>query len=90
MAMPVIHRVDPGCSEDTVCPSRCYTCTEGHRAGCPLGGHHSDNRGMVRGILCTRCCLLAKQNAQALVKTQHAVVRDMGAWTRGAASRDPQ
>lgn len=34
--------------------------------------------------------LLAKQNAQALVKTQHAVVRDMGAWTRGAASRDPQ
>lgn len=40
MAVSVMHRMDLGCSEDTVCPRRCCTFTVGHRAGCPLGGHH--------------------------------------------------
>lgn len=84
MAVSVMHRMDL-CSEDTVCPRGCCTCTVGHRAGCSLAGYHRHGqRDFLHLVL-----PVGKAVTRHFGKTQHALFMGNRSRDKGCRKQRP-
>lgn len=87
MAVSVMHRMDLGHSEDTICPRRC--CTVSHRAGCPFSGHHRHGHRDFLHLAKCICCLLAKQSHQTVWKNSTCCVMGNRSSDKGCSKQRP-